>query len=72
MNTSDWAILMPYNQYPAADVVEVVRCKDCRWFDKGENESDYWSDCTLNHPAIQVGENDYCSKGFKPKDKDGD
>lgn len=26
-----------FNSIPAADVVEVVRCRDCRWWDKIEN-----------------------------------
>lgn len=43
---------------PAADVVEVVRCKDCKWF----------NDC-VNGNAFKIWDiEDYCSYGEK---KDG-
>lgn len=45
------------NKFPAADVVEVVRCKDCKFWDQG--------DCyrlELSRP------NDFCSYGER---KDG-
>lgn len=30
---------------PTADAVEVVRCKDCYWYDKGKNDCDSWEWC---------------------------
>ena len=41
-------------QAPAADVVEVVRCKDCTEWDKDECECSHW---------YGFKENDYCSYG---------
>lgn len=50
------------SRVPSADVVEVVRCKDCKWVGRDEH-------C----PAIEVyticGDNGYCSYGER---KDGE
>ena len=42
---------------PAADVVEVVRCKDCKFFEYG----DYCSEGKMEHSRCR--ENDFCSYG---------
>ena len=52
-------------QLPAADVVEVVRCKDCVRFRPDEND-DVWGWCTVDGKMRQK---DYCSYGLR---KDGD
>lgn len=45
---------------PAADVVEVVRCKDCRHYKTMFCKMDIWhKDITL----YRADENDYCSYG---------
>lgn len=44
---------------PAADVVEVVRCKDCTEWDKNECECSHW---------YGFKENDFCSHGT-PKER---
>lgn len=59
------------NRIPAADVVEVVRCGECKHYnDKLEMYSDYV--CTIRHycdgSPIIVGKDDFCSRG---KRKDG-
>ncbi len=47
-----------------ADVVEVVRCKDCKHLDKGENDSESWCECTrIFGTYFDVSEDDYCSYG---------
>ena len=47
---------------PAADVVEVVRCKDCKWYDYGELFPDIkW--CKKGNNELNVDEMDYCSYG---------
>lgn len=43
------------NQFPAADVVEVVRCRDCVYW-RGEND---WCEGI----GIDFSENGYCSFG---------
>ena len=42
---------------PTADVVEVVRCKDCKFFKYG----DYCDEGKMEHSRCR--ENDYCSYG---------
>lgn len=48
-------------EFPSADVVEVVRCKDCKWF-TAVNEA--CGKCTYRTRAFLYNENDdYCSYG---------
>lgn len=57
-------------QQPAADVVEVVRCKDCKHY-KLRNQSERWNSktrCCLRSAAIPTKENGFCSYGAR---KDG-
>ena len=51
------------DRQPTADVVEVVRCKDCRNFgeDVGMSKDGVWARCFL-HKRI-LCENDFCSYG---------
>ena len=51
------------NRFPAADVVEVVRCKDCIHFDSYEGE-EHKGDC-LELVGLEscVYEDDFCSYG---------
>ena len=47
-----------------ADVVEVVRCKDCKYLDKGENDSESWCECTAHFGKyFAVNEDGFCSFG---------
>ena len=48
---------------PTADVVEVVRCKDCTEWDKDEYECSHW---------YGFREDDYCSYGARMDGMDGD
>ena len=47
---------------PSADVVEVVRCKDCKWF------NDIGCSIRIVDDSDKPTENDYCSFGER---KDG-
>lgn len=53
------------NNAPTADVVEVVRCKDCKYYDDGE--CGYHSESkemrTYERWTVDVNEDDYCSYG---------
>ncbi len=43
------------------EFAKIVRCKDCRWYDKGENVVDSWELCKLhNHNTEDDG---YCHHG---------
>lgn len=46
---------------PTADVVEVVRCKDCKWWRR--MNGDKRLQCFHGHGLIRTTENDYCSRG---------
>lgn len=51
---------------PAADVVEVTRCKDCKWF--ADNNGGEWYGCQMFHvirvtPEDAPKPDDFCSYG---------
>ena len=48
---------------PAVDAVEVVRCKDCKWF--GPNNEDSWFGCAIDTRCEEDRPkgNDFCSYG---------
>lgn len=50
------------NSIPAADVVEVVRCKDCKYCIK-EDDYEFWCNGFCS-PARLVNPEDFCSHGF--------
>lgn len=56
-------------QMPAADVVSVVRCGECKYQDKGENDCEAWNLCGYR-PWLHIPTEDdaFCSKGER---KDG-
>lgn len=57
----DWFENLVKSQ-PAADVQEVVRCKDCKFFKTdtfGQNV------CVRQFNTIRMNENDFCSYGAK-------
>ena len=54
------------NFISAADVVEVVRCSECKYFGKELKQSKH---SCLNYQLPYCLENDYCSYGER---KDGD
>lgn len=57
-------------EQPTIDAVEVVRCRDCKYQNKGENESESWNLCGLR-PWLHVPISDehFCSWGER---KDGE
>lgn len=61
---------------PTADVVEVVRCKDCKhWNNKGYDTilEIYWGECLKSfedYRCCETAENDYCSCGERKKRND--
>lgn len=50
-------------EQPTVDAVEVVRCKDCKYCDRGN--CDFWDD---GYGAI-VSMDDFCSQGERRKDE---
>ena len=62
----EWAwTLTAIDKEPTADVVPVVRCKDCKYY-KAQKQSVNWKNkkkycCRV--VALKVNENDYCNYG---------
>lgn len=52
------------NKLPTPDVVEVVRCKEC----KNLMFSDFYGECSKAHFGI-VSPNDFCSRGERKEQK---
>ena len=52
---------------PTADVVEVVRCKDCVFSEKGFDEGDVY--CKLND--VSFGKDSFCSYGERREQNGG-
>ena len=56
-------------QYEAPiDVVEVVRCKDCRWYEIPEAK--IFENCCRNDYLIPMKPNDYCSYGKRREESE--
>ena len=55
---------------PPADVVQVVRCKDCIYCDKATAEchNDRWGDGHAYYPPPVVREDGFCMDGEKRKE----
>lgn len=56
-------ILIEIDEAPAADVAEVVRCKDCVWRGREECAMFYRCDCGEQH--TWETDNDFCSYGAR-------
>lgn len=50
---------------PAADVVEVVRCKDCRYYQTAKVNEKGFLICPAS--GMEITENDFCSYGEPPE-----
>ena len=46
---------------PTLDAVAVVRCKDCKCYEKGSNDSEGWEYC--GRTGVNCNADDYCSYG---------
>ena len=60
-------IISLIEKQPTADVVEVVRCKDCPWFIPYTNVVDFDGRCRICQ--IETDETEFCSIGCKTKGK---
>jgi len=55
---------------PSADVAPVVRCKDCKWQDKGKNDSESWNICMYRPWSYKpIEDTDFCSDGKRRNDE---
>ncbi len=60
------------NEIPTADVVEVVRCKDCEWYREvqGYEYKGRKAMCCFTHSGLRY-ETDYCSYGERRSENEG-
>ena len=64
---ADWAIrISDVMDVPAADVVEVVRCKDCTYFNHVKCQEERAGLC--EHFDTYMYISDYCSDGYRRDD----
>lgn len=63
------SVLDSIDAQPTADVVEVVRCKDCKWFSVHNKDGCYRPDLDHHAQMTPVYEDDFCSYGT-PKERD--
>lgn len=71
-----WGIEQRLDELPTADVVEIVRCKDCKYFIPktgwGVGQCSYLEDKLEVFDVIML-DNDYCGEGKRKKrDKNND
>lgn len=56
---------------PTIDAVEVVRCKDCKWWQDSEVGVVEYPICTRIHDMVfEMGADGYCSKGERKEEKE--
>ena len=51
-------------KYVDPDIVKVVRCKDCKWYDQ--------EDCFCNNFAVVMWDDDFCSEAIRGKKNERD
>ena len=59
------AVCYHLQNIPAADVVEVVRCKDCRYHQTAKVNEKGFLICPAS--GMEITENDFCSYGEPPE-----
>lgn len=64
-----WAVEKLIDAQPAVDAVEVVRCKDCKFFDPNEDVMPQSGSCAY-HEMIKM-DWDFCSRAKKDGDGNG-
>ena len=63
------AVRTAIEQVPAADVVEVVRCKDCNHFSREMIGDSLECVCKLSVGMVHVSPDSYCSYGERKEQK---
>ena len=60
-------ILAEYLEHHKA--LNIVHCKECKWYNKGENESDSWATCRLITGRHDVHDDFYCANGERANER---
>ena len=57
---------------PDAEWVEIIRCKDCKWYGRVDKRRFYRGmDCLQKHIDTIVPDRDFCSKAERRGEQDG-
>ncbi len=48
---------------------ELIRCKDCKYYEAGQNEVDAWRVCQVHHRPIDTWDDNFC--GWAERRDDG-
>lgn len=56
------------NKLSTVDAVEVVRCRNCMYWQSGENEAEKWEYCKFHD--IDIGPYSFCSYGERREEND--
>ena len=54
--------------YKRNNVPELIRCKDCRWYDHGENELEEWFGCKTSSGLLHPMPDEFCSRAERKED----
>ena len=57
------------NQFPAADAVPVVRCKECKYKEQARVNKKGFLVCPAS--GMEITDNDYCSYGERREGEEG-
>ena len=49
---------------------ELIRCKDCCWYDHGENELEEWFGCKTPSGLLHPMPDEFCSRAERKEDAD--
>ena len=73
---SDFAAISAILSIPSADVVEVIRCKDCKHYEIWQLKSDYTDDkrykpsvCVIGRYAVHRSEDWFCADAERRTDE---
>ena len=67
--TSGSLLYQSVKQLPTVDAVEVVRCKDCKWYGRADKRRFYRGmDCLQKRICTIVPDRDYCSRAERRTD----
>ena len=70
----DWVeqIVNRLRNDPEAEWVEIIRCKDCKWYGRVDKRRFYRGmDCLQKHIDTIVPDRDFCSKAERRGKQDG-
>ena len=63
-------ILRGFDEVPAVDAVEVVRCKDCKYWKSYGGSMKYYGECEGTSKTEMWAEDDFCSHGERREENE--